>query len=206
MECNSNNVTNPLSTNQIVEVGIVKPRCFPSGCGNTLNDWLKWLSGKQCEIDWATFDLSCIKPFIDSCNNCEQTEKVVITTLIEGLCVALSNTSNSCCEETTVDLVASAGWTAIKTPRARKSGNRVTLTGSFQATSYTGTITNLPSGFLPTTELIVPIAHEFAPSAAVNIFLKIRNTGEILLYFNGTTPTSGSTRTIYLDGVTFFLN
>lgn len=39
--------TQPLTTNQIIEVGLRKPKCFDFE-GNTLNDWLKNISERIC--------------------------------------------------------------------------------------------------------------------------------------------------------------
>jgi len=39
--------TNPISSNQVIEVGLRKPKCFEFE-GNTLNDWLKEISEKLC--------------------------------------------------------------------------------------------------------------------------------------------------------------
>ena len=43
MDCN----TQPLTTNQIIEVGLRKPKCLDME-GNTLNDWLKTIAEKVC--------------------------------------------------------------------------------------------------------------------------------------------------------------
>ena len=43
----NNCVTEPISSNQVIEVGLRKPRCFDFE-GNTLNDWLKEISEKLC--------------------------------------------------------------------------------------------------------------------------------------------------------------
>lgn len=46
MECQ---ITDPYTTNQIVEVGVRKPKCF-TFTGNTLNDWLKFIANEYCAI------------------------------------------------------------------------------------------------------------------------------------------------------------
>ena len=43
MDC----TTQPLTTNQVIEVGLRKPKCFDFE-GNTLNDWLKEISERLC--------------------------------------------------------------------------------------------------------------------------------------------------------------
>jgi len=45
MDC----TTQPLTTNQVLEVGLRKPKCFDFE-GNTLNDWLKYLAETICEL------------------------------------------------------------------------------------------------------------------------------------------------------------
>jgi len=88
-----------------------------------------------------------------------------------------------------------------------KKGKYVTLTGAAVAdVSYTSTIANLPSALFPSTNLYIPVAHDFAPSNTYNVFLRILPTGEIKLYFTGSAPAYGTARTVYLDGVTFFLD
>jgi hypothetical protein len=44
MECQT---SDPISSNQIVEVGLRKPKCV-SFSDNTLNDWLKWIVESIC--------------------------------------------------------------------------------------------------------------------------------------------------------------
>lgn len=41
--------TNPISSNQVIEVGLRKPKCFRF-TGNSLNDWLKFMSEKICNF------------------------------------------------------------------------------------------------------------------------------------------------------------
>lgn len=44
MECQT---TDPISSNQVIEVGLRKVRCMDFD-DNTLNDWLKWLADEVC--------------------------------------------------------------------------------------------------------------------------------------------------------------
>ena len=53
---NNCSVTNPISSNQVTEVGLLKPKCATFN-GNSLNDWLKWLAEKECEIDWKSISI-----------------------------------------------------------------------------------------------------------------------------------------------------
>lgn len=43
----NNCITNMISTNQVIEVGIRKPKCFDFE-GNELNDWLKFIAEEMC--------------------------------------------------------------------------------------------------------------------------------------------------------------
>lgn len=55
-------ITNPISTNQIIDVGIPKPECFDINC-NDLNSWLGEISNKLCThdgfLDIDNYDLDC---------------------------------------------------------------------------------------------------------------------------------------------------
>lgn len=201
--CCDTNVSNPISTNQICEVGILAPDCL-NLCGNTLNDWLKALAEKQCECDWANFDLSPISDLIAQ-EPTTITECVVANALVEAI-NSLQTDVEDCCEEVLYNL-SEEDWTPSRPLRALKKGKYVVLTGAAVANvSYTSDIANLPSDLYPSTNLYIPVAHDFAPSSSYNVFLRILPTGEIRLYFTGSAPSYGTARTVYLDGVTFFLD
>lgn len=102
---NSCNPSSPISSNQVTEVGLYKPRCADFQ-GNTLNDWLKWLADQQCKTDWNSFDLTCLMPYLQTpLDLCEKTEKTVIAAIIQGLCKALdTTTAENCCGELTTAL------------------------------------------------------------------------------------------------------
>lgn len=61
MECQ---VTEPLSSNQIIEVGLRKAKCLDFD-GNTLNDWLKFLSEELCCLK-TNFEETIIEPVVQS--------------------------------------------------------------------------------------------------------------------------------------------
>lgn len=61
MECQ---VTEPLSSNQIIEVGLRKPKCFDFE-NNTLNDWLKFISEELCCLK-ENFKEEIIEPVVNS--------------------------------------------------------------------------------------------------------------------------------------------
>lgn len=195
-------ISNPISSNQVCEVDLLQPKCMCTG--NTLNDWLKWLAEKQCECDWENFDLSPISGLLEQ-EPTDITQCVVAESLVEAVST-LEGQMEDCCEEVLYN-IPEEDWTPTRAIRALKKGKYVVLTGAAQANvSYTATIANLPSDLYPSTNLQFPIAHDFSPSADYNIFLRILTTGEIKLSFTGTAPTYGAARTVYLDGVTFFLD
>lgn len=57
MECQ---VTDPISSNQVIEVGVRKPKCFDFK-DNSLNDWLKFIATELCclkeELEESSQDL-----------------------------------------------------------------------------------------------------------------------------------------------------
>lgn len=199
----SNCVSDPISSNQVVDVNLLKPSCADF-CGNTLNDWLKWLADKQCEFDLSDTDLESIKELLE-----QEPTDINIQTIINSVIEAISNLYNlqqECCDQEEYQLVADE-WTEVRTLRALRDGRQVTLTGSATAsTGYTGVICTIDPEITPSFNLTIPLAHDFAPTTDFNVFLRVLVTGEIRLQFTGTTPSGGSSRTIYLDGVSYFLN
>lgn len=199
----SNCVSDPISSNQVVDVNLLKPICADF-CGNTLNDWLKWLADKQCEFDLSDTDLDTIKELLE-----QEPTDINIQTIINSVIEAISNLYNlqqECCDQEEYQLVADE-WTEVRTLRALRDGRQVTLTGSATAsTGYTGVICTIDPEITPSFNLTIPLAHDFAPTTDFNVFLRVLVTGEIRLQFTGTTPSGGSSRTIYLDGVSYFLN
>lgn len=196
-------ISNPISSAQVCDVNLLPPACL---ClqGNTLNDWLKALAEKFCECNWSTFDLSPIQPLLEQ-EPTELSQCVIVESLVEAVATLNSNL-DSCCEEVEYS-IPEEDWTPSRPLRAIKKGRMVTLTGAAVANvSYTSDIANLPSDLFPSTNLYIPVVHDFAPSSSYNVFLRILPTGEIKLYFTGSAPVYGAARTVYLDGVTFFLN
>lgn len=78
-------ITAPISSNQVTEVGLLKPKCATFK-GNTLNDWLKWIAEEQCKVDWSKFDLTCLQSLIQEPPLCEQDTQQVIESLIQAIC------------------------------------------------------------------------------------------------------------------------
>lgn len=203
--CSDNSlcISDPINSNQVVDVDVRKPKCADF-CGNSLNAWLKWLAEKQCEFDLSEIDLSSIQALLEQ----EPTE-VNIQTIINSVIEAITNLydlQQECCDQQEYQLVADE-WTEVRTLRALRDGRQVTLTGSATAsTGYTGVICTLDPEITPSYNLTIPLAHDFAPTTDFNVFVRVLVTGQVLLQFNGSTPAGGSTRTIYLDGVSYFLN
>lgn len=203
MSCNSCPVSDPILSSQVTDVDLRMPKCMDT-CDNSLNGWLKWLAEKQCECDWESYNLEGIQPLLQA-----EPTTISLCTIVSSLLEAvetLSNDLETCCEEVEYTLQADE-WTATRTLRALKKGRQVTLTGSAVANvSYTGTITNLHPDIIPANSLTIPVAHDFAPSSTYNIFLRISSLGGLTLNFSGSAPAYGAARTVYLDGVTFFLD
>ena len=86
-------ITNPISTTQVTEVSLLKSDCMDF-CGNTLNDWLKFLVDKQCEIDWSRVDTSCLDAY--SCPT-DKNLKSIIEKLINAVCTLQQTTTSGCC-------------------------------------------------------------------------------------------------------------
>ena len=192
--------TNPISSNQVCEVGILKPKCATFS-GNTLNDWLKWLAEEQCDVPWADLDLTCITDLLGTCE-CDQTKKYVIETMLAGICKALE-IQTACCSGTTGEITLESDWAASRTPYVTVKGNIVTLSGRVTGGNYNGIIGYLPQNAWPDALIVTPVAHELAPSASYLIFLQIGTDGVVRLFFNGSTPADGSSRAVYFDGITY---
>lgn len=197
-------VTNPISSNQITDITILPPDCLGLCSSSDLNDWLKAISEKLCECNYENFDLSPIQSLLQQ-EPTNLTPCVILESLVEAI-ETLNTNQEECCEEVEYS-IPEEDWTPSRPLRALKKGRQVTLTGAAQANvSYTSDIANLPDDIIPSTNLYIPVAHDFAPSAAYNLFLRILPTGELRLSFNGSAPAYGAARTVYLDGVTFFLD
>ena len=196
-------ISNPISSSQVCDVDILVPDCL---CvkDTSLNSLLKAMADKICECIWADFDLSPIQDLLEQ-EPTDITQCVILESLIEAVSTLNSNVEE-CCEEQLYS-IAEEDWTPSRPLRALRKGKYVILTGAAQANvSYTSDIANLHSDLWPSTNLYIPIAHDFAPSASYNVFLRILPTGELKLHFGGSAPDYGAARTIYLDGVSFFLD
>lgn len=197
-------VTNPISSNQITDITILPPDCLGLCSSSDLNDWLKAISEKLCECNYENFDLSPIQSLLQQ-EPTNLTQCVILESLVEAI-ETLNTNQEQCCEEVEYS-IPEVDWTPTRPLRALRKGRQVTLTGSAQANiSYTAVIAQLPDDLIPSTNLYIPIVHEFAPSSSYNVFLRILPNGELRLYFTGSAPSYTASRSIYLDGVTFFLD
>lgn len=197
-------VTNPISSNQVTDITILPPDCLGLCSSSDLNDWLKAISEKLCECNYENFDLSPIQSLLQQ-EPTNLTQCVILESLVEAI-EALNETQEQCCDEVEYS-IPEVDWTPTRPLRALRKGRQVTLTGSAQANiSYTAVIAQLPDDLIPSTNLYIPIVHEFAPSSSYNVFLRILPNGELRLYFTGSAPSYTASRSIYLDGVTFFLD
>lgn len=200
MADNCNNVTNPISSNQVIEVGIKKPKCFTFS-GNTLNDWLYWIASKQCEIDWTKFELSGLQSLLPVVNTNTQTEKYVIQTLIDSI-NALKELDSSESRET---VETEHSWVASQSVQVLKKGSTVFLKGIVDGGNVANSICTLPVGYRPAYTIYIPIYHENSFATTYFIYLKITSSGVVSVAFRGTSPSITSSQAIYFDGISFFV-
>lgn len=212
-----NKITNPISTNQVTEVSLLKPSCADF-CGNTLNDWLKWLAEKQCEVNWKNVDTTCLDNYYK--NPCEKTLKTIIEQLITAVCTLQTTTGSECCScgtggggssssETVEELELAQRWfnvNATDTAKAYLKDGWVKLSGRINGGSILNPIATLAlSSFKPTFERRVPFAFAFNMPNVVNEhpFLKIDTSGVISIVWVGTSPSSTLNGDVYFDGIQF---
>jgi len=168
-------ITNPISSNSVVQVDIPKPRCFKE-CGNSLNDWLKWLAYDKCITDWSTIDVQCLKDFLGN-DDCEDIDlEKIITLLIEATCQLVDTSSLNCCNSTTVNLTLENSWTSDNLVRVTKKNGSVWLDGLVSGGS--STITTLPTGYRPSRQRLIPIVCEGISEVG---WLTISTDGEIIV-------------------------
>lgn len=175
--------TNPISSNNVVEVGIPKPKCF-TDCGNSLNDWLKWLAYDKCVTDWSTLDTSCLKEYLGNNDLVEQDLEVIVQLLLDATCELINSNQSNCCDSITVTLSLLNSWFSDFTTLATKKNGIVYIQGL--VASGSGVITNLPLAFRPTRNRVVPVA---APSTSYPISILIETNGNLSVQTTGTPST-----------------
>lgn len=213
----SHNITNPISSSQVTRVNLLKPDCL-NVCGDSLNDWLKALAEKHCEVDWKSVDTSCLESLYGACSN-DKSLKSIVELLINSVCTL--TTVNSGCTES-ADCNCSGNIQEAVLPLLERWDNQnplnratvylkdnfVTLKGRISGGSTLVTIANLPVDFRPAYERRVPFAHSFNLPNTSNEhpFLRISTNGNIDIVWVGTAPSTSLNGDIYLDGITFVKN
>jgi len=203
-------ITNPISSNQVTEVPILKPDCADF-CGRDLNAWLKWLVDQQCKYNWKNFDISCLDTTIP---DCEKDLDTILKVIVENICtLGLTSGDSGCCGECTQDsinLILERGWEdfAIQSPaQAIRDGNIVHLKGRISGNGSTFVpIASIPDiTFRPNYTRRVTFANTFFLSAS-RAELEIGSDGNINIVWSGVTPNVSQTGDIWLDGVSFIIN
>lgn len=198
---NDCNPTAPISTNQVMDVGLLKPRCATFS-GNTLNDWLKWLAEEQCKVDWTSFDLTCLRAILQEKTYCEQTQKEVIQTILDAVCTLSTKSSQTDLIES---LVLENSWAAVQTPKVIKKGGLVLLKGVVDTGSVATTITTLPLEFRPAYTVRIPVRTLNTYSDTYEESIQITSSGVVTIAYKGVSPVIASSQSIFLDGICFYV-
>lgn len=205
---NNCSVTNPISSNQVTEVGLLKPKCATFN-GNSLNDWLKWLAEKECEIDWKSIDLTCLQGLLVEKDYCEQTQKKVIESIIKAICAVSTAQTNPVApagpSEILETISTENAWVATQQIRAYKRERQVMLSGIISSGNVNSTMFILPAEFRPIYTIKLPIITNNAFANNYEASLQITTGGVVSLSFKGTSPIIGSSSSIFLDGITYFI-
>jgi hypothetical protein len=150
--------TDPISSNQVIEVGLLKPKCA-TFYGNSLNDWLKWLAETECEIDWANMDVKCLTDYIDNCAVCEQDQEKVITLMKDAICKLITEVTSITPTVTTetqliTDNLLQNSWKTFTGSQVRlaKEGKIVSLSGLINLGTLNTVCYTLPVGYRPLTQ------------------------------------------------------
>jgi hypothetical protein len=213
-----NNITNPISSNQVTEVAVRKPACMDN-CGNTLNDWLKWLAEKQCEVNWSLVDTTCLDNFFGA--DCKKDLKSIIEKMIQAICTLQQITvapdcpgcgsgSGDCCTIVEEVLVLEERWNNVDAgnpARATLINGFVELSGRINGGSTLNPIIVLPNVFRPSFARRVPFAFAFALPNVSNEhpFMNIGIDGNVQIVWSGVSPGSTLNGDIFLDGIRFKL-
>ncbi len=207
----SSNITNPISSRQVVEVPILKSDCADF-CGNDLNSWLKWLMDKQCEYNWKNFDISCLNTTVQQCDKNLET---ILKSIVESICTlnltAGESQAGGCgCDTDINTLDLNRGWDnfAAQSPAiAQRVGNVVHLKGKISG--YGSTLLPIAfitdSTFKPSYPRRIPFASTFF-AVASRAELMIDTDGSINIVWAGLTPSASVPGDIWLDGVSFLIN
>lgn len=211
-------ITNPISSLQVVDVTAKKPKCF-TPCENNLDSWLSWLGEQACfmkqvssnQIDWATFDLTCLKSILGENCNCSNTDaETIVKMILDGLCVMNSNITllqATVLKEEVYTIPILSPWAAMSQlpAKALLRGKHVTLQGAATEGGTNNTnIFQLPAQVAPTQTVRFPVAHTYNVSGGSDIQIEIDTAGAGKVRTVGSSPAGNGT--IYLDGISFFRN
>jgi hypothetical protein len=205
-----NNITNPISSNQVTNVNLLKPACADF-CGKTLNDWLKWLADQHCKYDWTALDLTCLQEITDSCPDCDEGNlKKIIEKMLLAICAVNTKADAivDCCSNNTYYPTLDTRWALVSgsSPiKARLNNGVVHLDGQVTSGSSSVQICTLPVDIRPLVTTVVPIATSYPVSDLYKIDLEIRTTGLVIPKITGAAPAWGSYN-LYLTGVTYFID
>lgn len=205
--------SNPISSNQVTEVPLLKPKCADF-CGTDLNSWLQWLAEQQCKHDWANIDTACLQELLSTCVDCNQDLETIIKNLIEAVCklnTELENLESTltppiapCCERTEVTLTLLDRWDNVlpnNPAKAFKQNGQVFLQGQIDTGSIFNVMFNLPAGYRPAQPRYLPICHDYSVADIRGI--RIAENGDATLEIVGTPLIQDGF--ISLDGVNFFI-
>lgn len=183
-------ITNPISSNDVIEVGVAKPKCF-TDCGNTLNDWLKWLAYDKCATDWSTIDISGIEDYLNDGDTSDQDLEKVVQKIIDAVNSLIDSNESNCCDTTTEILTLKNSWTSSTQAKATKKNGTVFIQG--EVTAGSGVIATLPLAYRPTRARYIPVA---CLDVNYPVYIVVGTNGDLT---PTTAGTIGDVETIYLD-------
>lgn len=206
-------ITNPISSSQVTKVTLLKPDCL-NICGDTLNDWLKALAEKHCEVDWKTVDTSCLESMYGNLS-CEKDLKSIIELLIDSMCkietanqgCGGSSSNCNCPDPQEAAVTFYDRWTnvsALNGCRVFLKDNVVYMKGRISGGTILGPLFNIPADFRPAFERRVPFAFAFTPhSGTAHPSLQILPNGNVTIVWAGSSPSTSLLGDVFLDGVSF---
>jgi hypothetical protein len=201
------NIINPISTNQVAEVSLMKPD-HANFCGNTLNDWLKWLVDKQGEINWKAVDTACLTL------GCDKNLKSIIEALIAKVCTLEQDSGCGCgsgCGPSPLlnyPLVLLERWANVESNNPATGyiqDGWVKLSGTINAGSTLVPIFNVPADLIPTNTKRLTFSHSYSLPNVANEqpFLQISTSGVATMVWTGITPVTSLIGSIFLDGIQY---
>jgi hypothetical protein len=199
--------TDPISTNQVIEVGLFKPKCATFK-GNGLNDWLQWLAETECAVDWKNLDVACLTSYIDNCPVCEQDQKKVIILMRDAICKLITEVK-TLSPNTPIDTLLITdnnlvnNWKTFTGSQVRlaKEGKLVNLSGLINLGTLNTVCYTLPVGYRPV------VQQKFIGLYTVSPFfthITVATTGDITITIpSGVVGVVSSGNHVALDGIQF---